>query len=90
MATMAEKSIKIAPKSDAAIKSKVSRKLNHKSRVIGNPIADILSSIAAMALIIPCLIYGTFIFIGTGFRCGMEAAIKMYDDGMKGAKGWAR
>lgn len=87
---MTEKAIAIAPKTDKEIKTKISRKLNKKSKVTGNPIADTLAAIAGVFMIVPCLIYGILVFIGAGFRCGTEAALKMYEEGIKGAKGWAR
>ena len=87
---MAEKAIQIAPKVDKEIKSKVSRKLNKKHKVVGNPISDTLAAIAGVFMIIPCLLYGMFVFVGTGFKAGLEAALKMYEEGIKGAKGWAR
>lgn len=86
-----EKAIQIAPKSDAKIKEKVSRKLNKKSKSSSyNPIATILISFAGIFVIIPSVIFGVLTFFGAGFKCGLESANKMYNELMEDAKKWAK
>jgi len=85
-----EKAIQIAPKTDKKLKAKISRKLNKKSKKSDNPVADILISIVGVFLIIPCMIYGVFVFIGAGFKASLEAALKMYSEGIDNTKKWAR
>lgn len=87
-----EREIKIAPKSDAKIKEKVSRKLNKKYKCESsyNPIATILISLAGIFIIIPSVLFGVFTFFGAGFKCGLDATVKMYNELTEDAKGWAK
>ena len=85
-----EKAIQIAPKTDRKLKAKISRKLNKKHSKSDNPVADVLISIMGVFLILPCIIYGTFVFVGAGFKASLEAALRMYQEGMSGAGKWAR
>jgi len=87
-----EKAIQIAPKSDAKIKEKVSRKLNKKSKYEPsyNPIATILISLAGIFIIVPSVLFGVFTFFGAGFKCGLDATVKMYNELMEDAKKWAK
>lgn len=88
-----EKAIQIAPKSDAKIKEKISRKLNRKPNPESytyNPIATILVSIMGIFAIIPAVILGVFVFFGAGFRSGSESTVRMYGELMEDAKKWAK
>jgi len=79
-----EKAIKIAPKHDPEIKSKLTRKLNRHQKVKGDGLmSDTLVALSGVGLIFPCLFYASLLFIGTGFKAAVEGAVKMYQDGMK-------
>jgi len=87
-----EREIKIAPRSDAKIKATVSRKLNKKSKSEStyNPIATILISLAGIFIIIPSVLFGVFTFFGAGFKYGLDATVKMYNELMEDSKKWAK
>lgn len=87
-----EKAIKIAPKSDPEIKAKISRKLNKKSKATStsNTIGTLLISIMGVFAVVPAVLFGVFTFFGSGFKCGIEATGKMYNELMEDAKGWAK
>lgn len=87
-----EREIQIAPKSDAKIKEKVSRKLNKRSKHESsyNPIATILISMAGIFIIVPSVLFGVLTFFGAGFKYGLDATVKMYNELMEDSKKWAK
>jgi len=90
---MAKEATKIDPKEVVTIpKPRLlkSRKQAKKSDPKDNHIADAIISIAGVAMIIPCLFYGVFVFIGAGFKSALEASLKMYNDVMRDAEKWSK
>jgi hypothetical protein len=55
-----------------------------------SPLTDMLVSLAGIFMIFPAIMYGAFTFFGAGFKSGLDATIRMYNELMDDAKKWAR